>query len=570
MKEQAEASILRKQFRAHNEKNYALSLVGKLLAVVMTISSSLIFTFVVESLEYQSIQKFLYGLAMVAVYVIANMACGLFRRKYQNTYLRKALTQFKNYVFFKILGQPISSYASGDTAKFISAFSNDLNAIEQNYLLGELNLFVEILNYVVTGVVLLVLNVPLGVTLIVSSLIAILVSFRFGGRVVQNETESMAKASDFVAQTKDLLSGFPVIKSFKAERQIMSVFSKKNVELESTKQKRRASNDTVSIVGNVSSILVSVIFLTVGFWLAFNGSISVGKIIGFYELSGNMLSPIRSLGVLVANRQAANALIQRIGHDIANTQPPQTDKLGVTAPPRAITLRNLSFGYEPGACVLHSITHTFEAGKRYALVGGSGSGKSTLLKLLMGFLPDYSGAVRYDETELKCLVLDQLLEHIYIIQQDVFCFISSIQNNITMFREFPQAELDRAIQHAGLAALCQAKGMDYLCGEGGCNLSGGERQRVSIARCLIRKSPIILVDEAEAALDNQTANAVLQTILDLDSTLRIVVTHRLDAPIMRQYDEILVLHNGMIEETGTFDELLEKKGYFYSLYQVSK
>ena len=235
MEEHAEVSTLRKQFRAGNEKNYVLSLVGKMLAVVMTISSSLIFTFVVVSLEYQSIQKFLYGLAMVAVYIIANMACGLFRRKYQNTYLRKALTQFKNYVFAKILGQPISNYASGDTAKFISAFSNDLNSIEQNYLLGELNMFVEILNYVVTGIVLLVLNVPLGITLIVSSLIAILISFRFGGRVVQNETETMEKASDFVAQTKDLLSGFPVIKSFKAEHQIMSVFSQKNVELESTK-----------------------------------------------------------------------------------------------------------------------------------------------------------------------------------------------------------------------------------------------------------------------------------------------------------------------------------------------
>ena len=192
------------------------------------------------------------------------------------------------------------------------------------------------------------------------------------------------------------------------------------------------------------------------------------------------------------------------------------------------------------------------------------------MKLMMGFIPNYTGEVQYDEMELRSLALDQLLEHISVVQQEVFCFNSSIQNNITMFRDFPQAELKRAIQHAGLSALCQAKGMDYLCGEGGCNLSGGERQRVSIARCLIRKSPIILVDEAEAALDNETANAVLQTILNLDSTLRIVVTHRLEAAIMRQYDEILVLHNGMIEETGTFDELLEKKGYFYSLYQVSK
>ena len=296
----------------------------------------------------------------------------------------------------------------------------------------------------------------------------------------------------------------------------------------------------------------------------------MGKIIGFYELSGNMLSPIRSLGVLVANRHAADALIQRIERDIEDTHTTQSRKATLSTAPTSITLRDLSFGYGNGRPVLHAINHTFEAGKRYALVGGSGSGKSTLLKLLVGFLPGYTGQIQYDGTELRQLDLDQLLEHVSMIQQEVFCFNSSIENNITMFRDFPQEELSHAIQRAGLSALCAAKGTDYLCGEGGCHLSGGERQRVSIARCLIRKSPIILVDEAEAALDNETASAVLQTILGLDSTMRIVVSHRLDAPILRQYDEILVLHNGCIEECGTFEELLERKGYFYSLYQISQ
>ena len=570
MRGNPEAAALRRQFRAGNEANYLLSLAGKALMVVMTISSSLIFTFVVEALEYQSVQKFLYGVGMVAVCVLANMACGLFRRRYQNAYLRRALAQFKNYVFAKILAQPVSRYASGDTAKFISAFSNDLNAIEQNYLIGELNLFAEILSYLATALVLLVLNLPLGLVLIVSSLLAILVSYRFGGRVVRNETESMAKASDFVAQTQDLLNGFPVIKSFRAEQQIMTVFSRKNVELESTKQQRRASNDTVSIVGNISAILVTTVFLSVGFLMAFNGLISVGRIIGFYELSGNMLSPIRSLGVLAANRRAAGALIERIGREITDAPAPAARLQNVPTPPRTITLRDLSFGYGQETPVLRGISHTFEAGKRYALVGGSGSGKSTLLKLLMGFLPGYSGQVLYDDAELRSLDLDQLTEHLSVIQQEVFLFNSNLENTYTRFRPFPPAELERAIRQAGLAGLCQTKGRDFLCGEGGCNLSGGERQRVSIARCLIRNAPIILADEAEAALDNKTAAAVLQTILGLDSALRIVVTHRLDTAILRQYDEILVLRHGAIEESGTFEQLLEKKGYFYSLYQVSQ
>ena len=570
MKKQDEASILRGQFKKDNKLNYAMSLVGKLLGTVMTISMSLILTYTVESLEYKSTSKFLLALLMVAICLTANLTNGLVRKKYQNTYLRKALTQFKNYVFSKVLKQPYSTYASGDTAKFISAFSNDLNSIEQHYLIGELSLFVRIVDYVVTAIVMLYLHLELGIITIIASLIAIFISFRFGGKVVQTETVAAEKASDFVAQTKDLLSGFTVIKSFRAENEIMEVFSRKNVDLESAKQHRRSANDTVSIVSNIAATLVTVVFLGTGFIFAFSGYISVGKIIGFFEMSGNLIAPIHYIGSLIANRRAANALIERIGNDLDGAKEDKTEKVSLESVPDSISLSNLSFSYVNGVNVLDSINHTFHAGKSYALVGASGSGKSTLLKVLMGFAAGYTGEVYYGDTELKSIDADKLLDYISIIQQDVFCFNSTIEENISMFRQFPQEEMDTAIQNAGLAALCELKGKDYLCGEGGCNLSGGKRQRISIARCFLRKSPIILVDEAEAALDNETANAVLQTILNMDQTMRVVVTHRLDAPIMRQYDEILVLHNGQIEECGTFDELIEQKGYFYSLYRISQ
>ena len=570
MKKQNEATILRQQFKKDNKLNYAMSLVGKLLGTVMTISMSLILTYTVESLEYKSTSKFLMALVMVAVCLTANLSNGLVRKKYQNTYLRKALTQFKNYVFSKVLKQPFSTYASGDTAKFISAFSNDMNSIEQHYLIGELSLFVRIVDYVVTAGVMLYLHLELGIITIIASLIAIFISFRFGGKVVQSETVAAEKASDFVAQTKDLLSGFTVIKSFRAENEIMEVFNRKNVDLESAKQHRRSANDTVSIVSNIAATLVTVVFLGTGFVFAFSGYISVGKIIGFFEMSGNMIAPIHYIGSLIANRRAANALIERIGNDLDVSKEDETDKVSLESVPDSINISDLSFSYANGVNVLDSINHTFHTGKSYALVGASGSGKSTLLKVLMGFATGYTGKVYYGDTELKSTDAERLLDYISIIQQDVFCFNSTIEENISMFRQFPQEDMNTAIQNAGLAVLCEQKGRDYLCGEGGCNLSGGERQRISIARCFLRKSPIVLVDEAEAALDNETANAVLQTILDMEQTMRIVVTHRLDAPIMRKYDEILVLHNGKIEECGTFDELIEQKGYFYSLYRISQ
>lgn len=139
-----------------------------------------------------------------------------------------------------------------------------------------------------------------------------------------------------------------------------------------------------------------------------------------------------------------------------------------------------------------------------------------------------------------------------------------------MFRDFPKEEVDHAITQSGLTELIQKHGEDYLCGENGCNLSGGERQRISIARSLLRKTPVLLVDEATAALDKETAKHVSNSILDLESYTRIVVTHALEETLLKRYDQILAFKNGKLMEVGDFETLINEKGYFYSLYTVSQ
>ena len=139
-----------------------------------------------------------------------------------------------------------------------------------------------------------------------------------------------------------------------------------------------------------------------------------------------------------------------------------------------------------------------------------------------------------------------------------------------MFREFPEEDVERAIRLSGLDALIAEKGEDYICGENGKGLSGGERQRISIARCLLRSTPVMLVDEATAALDKPTAHSVTTAIQNLAGITRIMVTHRLEEDILKDLDGILVMKNGCITEQGRFDELMEQKGYFYSLYTVSQ
>lgn len=203
-------------------------------------------------------------------------------------------------------------------------------------------------------------------------------------------------------------------------------------------------------------------------------------------------------------------------------------------------------------------------------MGASGSGKSTFLNLLMAGHGTYTGQICYDGHEVKNISSESLYDISSMIQQNVFIFNASIRDNITMFHEFPRAEVDRAIELSGLSMLVEDRGEDYLCGENGSGLSGGEKQRVSIARSLLKKSKVLLVDEATAALDAETAYQVSGSILSLEGVTGIVVTHTLDEALLRRYDGIIALKNGSIVESGTFDQLIAEKGYFYSLFTIAQ
>lgn len=234
-----------------------------------------------------------------------------------------------------------------------------------------------------------------------------------------------------------------------------------------------------------------------------------------------------------------------------------------------IEVKDLTYGYEPESHVLKDLDVQFDAGKSYAIVGGSGSGKSTLLNLLMGSSSNYQGEICIDGVSIKNIESESLYQLMTSVQQNVFVFNDTIRNNVTMFHEFSDKEVTLALERSGLSELIEKRGEDFVCGENGANLSGGERQRISIARALLRKSPILLVDEATAALDAATARAVSFSILNLVGMTRIVVTHRLEEAILRRYDKILVMKNGTICEQGNFDTLMQQKGQFYSLFQIA-
>lgn len=485
-------------------------------------------------------------------------------------FIAQAMRQYQEYVFSQISQKGIAAFSGENTSLYVSALSNDAATIESHYLM---NIF-QILFQTVRGIAALGMMLwysPLLTAVSIGlSLFPVLASLAAGSRAETAEKKVSDCNESYMSTLRDSLAGFSVVKSFRAEKQMCRIFAEKAGEAAKAKKQRQKISIFIQMLSSIAGVVVQLGVFLVGAFLAISGrGITAGTVIVFVQLLNFVLEPIGTIPNYLAELKAARALIRKLAAALARN----VHELGTCEKrtlQRGITLQNLSFAYEADQPILQDVSFTFEAGRSYAVVGASGSGKSTLLNLLMAAYHGYTGAISYDETELRDISGESLYDMVSVIQQNVFIFNASIRDNITMFSEFPEEEVDRAIWLSGLSDLVEKKGQDYLCGENGNGLSGGEKQRISIARSLLRHSQVLLADEATAALDASTASQVSGAILDLKELTRIVVTHSLEASLLQQYDCIVALKNGQIIESGSFRELMVRKGYFYSLYTVSQ
>ena len=485
-------------------------------------------------------------------------------------FIVRAMRQYKDFAFRKITEKSISSFREESTAAYLSALTNDSTSIEADYLSQQLSLITMSVTFFGALIMMIWYSPLLSAVAVGVTLLPLAASLLTGNRLQAAEKRVSDRNSDFTAALADCLSGFTVVKTFRAEKEIFRIFAESNRALEQEKFSRRRLKVMVGMIGAVTGIIAQLGVFLVGAWLALKGyGVTAGTVVLFVNLMNFIIQPVAELPALLAGRKAALGLIDKLAGALEQNTVRQGG-VKQTSVIRSIRLENVSFGYESGKDVLHGITAEFECGKAYAIVGGSGSGKSTLLHLLMAGSTDYRGKILLDDTELREIAPEALYEMMSVIQQNVFVFNASIKDNVSMFRRFPQEELDKAIQHAHLSNLLAERGEDYLCGENGCGLSGGEKQRISIARSLLKKSSVLLADEVTAALDAQTAHQVSEDILDLTGMTRIVITHTLEETLLRRYDGILVIKNGAVEEYGSFDALMANKGYFYALFTVSQ
>ena len=559
------------QFYKKNKLNFLLAFTEVIFVTVIALVISWLLQQIIDLIagansKYKLYQLAIIGGSILLITFIAYLISYFSKPKF----ITKGISQYKEYIFESITKKKISAFLGEDSSKYISGLTNDINTIEKGYLWNTFQILSSSILFLGALGLMLYYSPILTAIAIGLSLIPVLFAILTGNKMAKAEKEVSNQNEVYTATLKDTLGGFSVIKSFKVEAEIIKSFKENVKKLANSQSKKYKMQILMEMFGNVAGIFVQLGIFVIGAYFALSGKgITAGTTLIFVQLLNYILNPINTIPQLLAERKAAKGLIEKMAKELEQNVR-EDNNLSINSLSNEISVKDLHFGYTEEKEILHGINCNFKLGKKYAIVGTSGSGKSTLLNLLMASHSNYSGSILYDNHEMKNINSDSLYDIQSIIQQNVFIFNTTIKNNITMFQNFSDDEITKAIEMSGLKALIEEKGLDYICGENGSGLSGGEKQRISIARSLLRKSQVLLVDEATAALDAETAYNVSNSILNLDGVTSIVVTHSLEEGLLKQYDEIITLKNGSIIECGSFDSLIKNKGYFYSLFTVSQ
>ncbi|MGH2331726.1 ABC transporter ATP-binding protein [Thermoanaerobacter mathranii] len=454
------------------------------------------------------------------------------------------------------------------SSELISLLSNDVRMIENNYLTSLISIMEDILLFVVSLYLILRINVYLTIVIFIFGWVPVIVPQLFTKINQELKGQYLKKLERFTNRIKEMAQGFEVIKAFNVENKILNMASKDNKDAEMAGYKSDAFQGFQGALSIVSGFAMFFVNILVATYLVLRGYITVGSMIAAVQLMNYIVNPLISASVYTTKIKSVKKIADKIQKeiiDVSKEEVSQGDKPFEFR--NSMEIKNLTFSYDGKRNALSNINIKLDKGKKYTLVGESGCGKTTLLRVLLNHITDYDGQVLIDGIDIREFDPASYYRKVSIIQQNVFMFSDTLKNNICLYSECSEEEINEALRQSGLIQVVEKlpKGLDTEIGEGEVELSGGERQRIAIARALIKKAEILLIDEATAALDKVTASDIERTLINLDATV-LAVTHKLAPEILKKYDEIFVMRDGEIIERGTLDELLDKRGYFYYMY----
>ncbi|WP_243556253.1 MULTISPECIES: ABC transporter ATP-binding protein [Priestia] len=467
-----------------------------------------------------------------------------------------------------ILHRDYSEFEQYDTAEYISMLTNDVKIIEENYIIPLLNVMENSIIFLVSIILLIKLSPLVLIALIVCFGIMAVVSTVISKELQTKQEIFSVAIGNYTSKIKDLFGGYSVIKSFNVTKKSFSAFETENevvVEKKYQADKTIALNESLS---DVLGLLTMFSVVAIGSYMVLQGNVLVGTLIALVQLSNTFVNPIMVITMSIPQLQSVKPIVKKF-KDLVYKNSDDSNKVKKATFNNAVEIKNLSFSYGGTNEVLRDINLSIEKNKKYVIIGQSGCGKSTLIKLILGMNKGYNGEILWDKEELTKLDTTELTKLYSIIHQNIYLFNKSIRENILLFEDFNEEQINQALSISGVTEFIKdQQGLDNNVGESGGNLSGGQKQRIAVARGLIRNKPILVIDEGTSALDLKTSYSIEDKLLNFNNLTIIAITHKLNPELLRRYDEVIYMEGGRIAEKGPLDELVQNRGAFYKFYSL--
>ncbi|MBU3810891.1 MAG: ABC transporter ATP-binding protein/permease [Candidatus Niameybacter stercoravium] len=511
--------------------------------------SSMIF----DALEKGSLTLFIHRIVL-GILILGTMSLLYFTSRFLRIgYMRNVLLDIRMEAFKTILKMSPRQFGKISKENYVSRLTNDINLIEEKFFRSLLNFISGLGLYVFGLIILLVMDRMLALGIFAVSLMVYFICKLFLKRTEQLQEEVSSENEKFTLNMSNTFNGLEIIKLGNIEDKFLD---KNKQEISHVEQRKFAFNNFSEVQQNVLLFASYLVMVGVVWYLGLciAEGMALGSAVFLFQLSNQVVFRTMDTFPLLNVIRSSSKIYNKI------TQIEEQIELEGQQPFRFnqhMILRNVSFGYEQDQPLLKNISLRIEKGKKYLIKGASGSGKSTLLKMLEMIYDDYEGTIQVDGVDYKSISSKDFNDKVAVIDQDIFLFEDTIENNISLYKPLNDEVMKKAITGAGLEDFIGEKeaGLQTAILENGKNLSGGQRQRIAIARAIAKEAELLFVDEGTASLNEKLGREIEKVFLSLPQTV-IAISHRYYEGVSERYDYVLELQGGHVKvhEAKTYFE----------------